>query len=375
MSRRASLLAKQEKRKPRVRFPDELVFLDNIKGNDIQACHSMLRRASVQLDLNGLDTSGLTPLHNAVLEGNLGAVELLVQHGADINRQDADTWTPLHAACANGEADIARYLLSRGASKDIKTADGERPLDLCDARDFSVISVMLESDTARRARMLSAPDEDDEDDEDEHSSTDPEDDQEEKNSSSNATTRGNKGNISCSGSSPEFHSSQKTKTDDTSSLTKDMNKLKTASESSNTNPRNLFASQSSPKALHKSPTSSPNTQRAKRLAEGSSPSRKSPTASPKLNNIPLRTSPGSPRKSPNHSPGALRKSQADKNGNTGSSTSQTIGLSRTSRGSNRGDSGNGNSTRQQLTTSKTSAQPGHSILKKSNSNHCHAVAE
>ncbi|RUS76423.1 hypothetical protein EGW08_015814 [Elysia chlorotica] len=57
MSRRASLLAKQEKRKPRVRFPDELVFLDNIKGNDIQACHSMLRRASVQLDLNGLDTT------------------------------------------------------------------------------------------------------------------------------------------------------------------------------------------------------------------------------------------------------------------------------------------------------------------------------
>ncbi|CAG5136441.1 unnamed protein product [Candidula unifasciata] len=159
MSRRASLLAKQEKSKPRVRFPDELIFLDNIKGNDIQACHSMLRRASVQLDINGLDSNGLTPIHNAVLEGNLAAVKLLVQHGADVNRKDSDTWTPLHAACANGEADIARYLLSKGANKDIKTNDGERPLDLCDARDFAIISVMLESDKARKARLLSAPEE------------------------------------------------------------------------------------------------------------------------------------------------------------------------------------------------------------------------
>ncbi|KAH9498270.1 hypothetical protein Btru_009533 [Bulinus truncatus] len=95
----------------------------------------------------------LTPLHNAVLEGNLAAVKLLLQHGADVNKKDVDTWTPLHAACANGEADIARYLLSKGASKDIKTNDGERPLDLCDARDFSVISVMLESDSARKAKL------------------------------------------------------------------------------------------------------------------------------------------------------------------------------------------------------------------------------
>ncbi|KAK0047002.1 protein phosphatase 1 regulatory subunit 12A [Biomphalaria pfeifferi] len=164
MSRRASLLAKQEKRKPRVRFPDELVFLDNIKGNDIQACHSMLRRASVQLDINGLDANGLTPLHNAVLEGNLAAVKLLVQHGADVNKKDVDTWTPLHAACANGEADIARYLLSKGASKDIKTNDGERPLDLCDARDFSVISVMLESDSARKAKLKDLKDDEFKDD-------------------------------------------------------------------------------------------------------------------------------------------------------------------------------------------------------------------
>lgn len=175
-------MAKQEKRKPRVRFPDELVFLDNIKGNDIQACHSMLRRASVQLDINGLDSNGLTPLHNAVLEGNLAAVKLLLHHGADVNKQDADTWTPLHAACANGEADIARYLLYKGANRNILTDAKERPLDLCSPRNFEIISVMLESDKARLSRILNMPDDDfphdDDDDDDGKHKNDSETDEE-----------------------------------------------------------------------------------------------------------------------------------------------------------------------------------------------------
>jgi hypothetical protein len=61
MSRRASLLAKQnpEGKKPKgVRFPDELVFLDNIKENDIGALHHMLRRASLQVDISAINTAG-----------------------------------------------------------------------------------------------------------------------------------------------------------------------------------------------------------------------------------------------------------------------------------------------------------------------------
>ncbi|GFS17838.1 protein phosphatase 1 regulatory subunit 27-like [Elysia marginata] len=403
MSRRASLLAKQEKRKPRVRFPDELVFLDNIKDNDIQACHSMLRRASVQLDLNGLDTSGLTPLHNAVLEGNLGAVELLVQHGADINKQDADTWTPLHAACANGEADIARFLLSRGARKDIKTADGERPLDLCDARDFAVISVMLESDTSRRARMLSAPDEDDEDsgDSSDHSNIDKDDDDDDdkvdKTKSNVYATENSTGdkNVSDRSSSAALLSSQQSKaytqgvvkTEDTRSLTKGISNLKATNEDNNKTLRSLFTSQSSPKQLRiptpASPSSSP---KPTKPSPGSSPTRKSPISTPKMNKSPSRTSPGTPRKSPSHSPGILRKSPVDHTSNAGSaiSTTQTISLGRASRSSNgrknneHNTSSSGESadcTQSHVATNKSPKPPGHSILKKTNPQHCHTVAE
>lgn len=52
--------------------------------------------------------TGLTALHQAVLDGNFKAVRLLLKHGADVNKVDEDSWTPLHAACAEGQADIAR---------------------------------------------------------------------------------------------------------------------------------------------------------------------------------------------------------------------------------------------------------------------------
>ena len=55
-----------------------------------------------------VDITGMTPLHQAVLDGNFSAVRMLIRHGADVNRQDDDSWTPLHAACAEGHADIAR---------------------------------------------------------------------------------------------------------------------------------------------------------------------------------------------------------------------------------------------------------------------------
>lgn len=52
--------------------------------------------------------SGLTPLHQAVLDGNIAVTKLLVAHGADVNKQDEDFWTPLHAACAEGHSEIVR---------------------------------------------------------------------------------------------------------------------------------------------------------------------------------------------------------------------------------------------------------------------------
>lgn len=60
MSRRVSLALKDPtaKTKPKVKFPDELIFLDNIKENNIKEIRIMLRRASANIDINKINDSG-----------------------------------------------------------------------------------------------------------------------------------------------------------------------------------------------------------------------------------------------------------------------------------------------------------------------------
>ena len=63
MSRRLSVQLKCNKNavkapKPKVKFPDELVFLDSVKENDVENVKSMLRRASANIDINKMNESG-----------------------------------------------------------------------------------------------------------------------------------------------------------------------------------------------------------------------------------------------------------------------------------------------------------------------------
>jgi len=58
MSRRASVFARTHPGKRRVRFPDEVVFENEIKEQDGLAVMKMLRRASVDIDLNRINTAG-----------------------------------------------------------------------------------------------------------------------------------------------------------------------------------------------------------------------------------------------------------------------------------------------------------------------------
>ncbi|KAF0308848.1 hypothetical protein FJT64_002123 [Amphibalanus amphitrite] len=57
MSRRASLFARQNPGRRRVRFPDEVVFDESVKENDADAVVSMLRRASVDIDVNRINSA------------------------------------------------------------------------------------------------------------------------------------------------------------------------------------------------------------------------------------------------------------------------------------------------------------------------------
>jgi uncharacterized protein len=72
---------------------------------------------------------GLTPLIHASRQGNVEAVEALLDAGADINQvSGGDKTSPLLAATINGQFDLAMLLLERGADPDITNHAGVAPL-------------------------------------------------------------------------------------------------------------------------------------------------------------------------------------------------------------------------------------------------------
>lgn len=65
--------------------------------------------------INSPDSSGSLPLHLASLNGQLEAVKLLVNAGAEISAGDRDNTTPLICASIGGHFEIIKFLLSHGA--------------------------------------------------------------------------------------------------------------------------------------------------------------------------------------------------------------------------------------------------------------------
>ena len=79
MSRRASFFARTHPGVRRVRFPDEIVFDESIKEADGEMIISMLRRASVDININRINMAGMTALHqviNTLLFGDVLKIEL-----------------------------------------------------------------------------------------------------------------------------------------------------------------------------------------------------------------------------------------------------------------------------------------------------------
>lgn len=77
---------------------------------------------------------GLTPLLFAVRDGNLRAVEALLDAGAEINHVSGDHTSPLLMAAINGRFDMAMMLLEKGADPKLASDAGATPL-------YSVINV------------------------------------------------------------------------------------------------------------------------------------------------------------------------------------------------------------------------------------------
>ncbi|MBQ0167816.1 MAG: ankyrin repeat domain-containing protein [Treponema sp.] len=86
---------------------------------------------------------GQTPLHMAVIEGQSGIVEYLIEKGAQINAKDISGATPLHEAVRYGRTDIASTLLAAGGNANAQDSLGKTPLLIITPQDAQLETYQL----------------------------------------------------------------------------------------------------------------------------------------------------------------------------------------------------------------------------------------
>ena len=78
---------------------------------------SEVERLMREVDLSCRDEEGLTPLHHASIEGQVGCVRALLK-GSDVNAADNRGWTPLMNAARFGHVACLNLLIENGAELD-----------------------------------------------------------------------------------------------------------------------------------------------------------------------------------------------------------------------------------------------------------------
>lgn len=136
------LVAKQEKaarkRKKGVKFPLGVLMQQAITDGDMQEIKQLVGEFGTKA-VNEPEPSGLPPVMRAIFEGQLDALKLLVEAGADISGKDQENWTVMHVAAAMDDIEAAEYIASvcKEPLTGKRNADGERAMDLADSVEMA----------------------------------------------------------------------------------------------------------------------------------------------------------------------------------------------------------------------------------------------
>jgi ankyrin repeat protein len=96
-------------------------------------------------DVDTTDREGYPAVYYACQQGNLEALELLVNAGANIQFRDAEGWTLLHECCQHGHVDCFQYLLDKGIDYTRNNIENKGPLEYCDNFHRESLVAKLES--------------------------------------------------------------------------------------------------------------------------------------------------------------------------------------------------------------------------------------
>lgn len=94
-----------------------------LRGGSPKAFRLLLEHPQVQVD--GANLVGETPLMMAALRADLGAMTALLARGAAVNREG---WSALHYAASSPSVAPVRLLLEQGALVDARAPSGNTPL-------------------------------------------------------------------------------------------------------------------------------------------------------------------------------------------------------------------------------------------------------
>jgi ankyrin repeat protein len=95
-------------------------------------------------DPNARDKNGRTALMFAVINMHSSSTKLLIKHGADVNAVANDGSTPIMIAASSGDTESVRELLKWGASLDAQQHwTGETALTLADKKGYRDIVDLL----------------------------------------------------------------------------------------------------------------------------------------------------------------------------------------------------------------------------------------
>lgn len=110
------------------------------KNGDLRAVNRLLENGAA---INGRDQHGWTALHRASFKGRVDVVRALIEKGVDIDARDEDGYTALHCAVECGHADVIELLVKRKADVEACTNTGVSALQISESFNYSGITRIL----------------------------------------------------------------------------------------------------------------------------------------------------------------------------------------------------------------------------------------
>eukprot|EP00300_Choanocystis_sp_HF-7_P005336 c14025_g1_i3.p1 GENE.c14025_g1_i3~~c14025_g1_i3.p1 ORF type:complete len:240 (+),score=22.65 c14025_g1_i3:40-759(+) len=106
-------------------------------------------------NVNATDNRAYTPLHLVSRDDQISTVAVLIHHNANINAVDRDGWTPLMMAVFFGRANVMSYLIRAGASLTHKAKNGRTAYEIAKrAGNYGPLKLLHDEEMRRRLRVF-----------------------------------------------------------------------------------------------------------------------------------------------------------------------------------------------------------------------------